>query len=403
VTQIVKEASKLDFYTYLARSTGKERGMQHFQCAWKWVCPSYIKFHIKNNTLKLYCWNWTHSHPFDTELLTSTNIIPLAVQHEVAKMTEMHCTAGNIRLNLDLGISKDALYCLRRTQLRAQKSNEVAFLIQEISHWGNWDTKVNIDLGVFLAMYFVNKRTLNSLAIMENIFMDDTARTNFHDFPVFILLGVDENDINQVVSFGILKDRTFISISKYLEYIKAKISIIPRVFITDRCAIQFSAIQTVFPNTSIIFCRKHLSANISTVLKSPEFLDLFWSTMKHRNPELSLISQLNQIMADATNYSEKQRVFALELFKCQQHWLPSLTEQISRHSSTSRIEGFNAKSKILMDHSPQRLTTIALAIKTLSKISLRNTVSCTEEVLPPELITSEDAHPIGLFAQRILL
>jgi hypothetical protein len=190
-------------------------------------------------------------------------------------MSEQNFSASQIRQNIGTSISKDTLYGIRRNILKKSVDDEYQSFAISIQKWKNWHTSISFDDKSFYYSHFVSIRAISNSIILHTLFMDDTYCANFHSFPLFIILGIDQNNYTQLVAFAILRNSTTSVISKFLTYFRSKLIIYPKAFVVDRNQSQMELISNIFPNSKIIFCSKHLASNIRNIIKNDFLQNLF--------------------------------------------------------------------------------------------------------------------------------
>jgi hypothetical protein len=278
MTKLIKEATFDTICQYKARSTGTDWRQQLYICAFRnsqHDCRSFSTFEISDHQLKFKDANWTHSHPFDPVQLQLRNSITDGFRNRIQELSRMRCSAVQIRTILETSISKYTLYEARRDIIEEMRKDEVAQLFDTIKVWKNWSSSIGHSQNEFHYAWFVHSRVASNQIVLKYLIMDETSCTNTLHLPLFIIVGVDENDFTQIVSFGILENCKISSITQYCQYFKSKISYPPQSFIVDREQGQFASITQIFPDSKIIFCKKHIAANITIVMKDPYLVDLF--------------------------------------------------------------------------------------------------------------------------------
>ena len=131
---------------------------------------------------------------------------------------------------------------------------QFAELMEDIQNFTNWNFKINHseEPGSELqSTYGFNMAIINFPIVFEIVALCDTMCTNSFNFQLFFAVGIDQNNCNQIIGFGLIKSKTIDDIKGFLQFIK-DISIHPiRLFVTDRAPSQFNAINQVFPESSI--------------------------------------------------------------------------------------------------------------------------------------------------------
>jgi hypothetical protein len=122
--------------------------------------------------------------------------------------------------------------------------------------------------------------------------MDDTSCTNQYGFPILVVLGIDEYKVSQLLGFALIRDRTTSTFVPFLRWVKQYLregeanmdsDPTPKAFVVDRHDSQLAAVREVFPRSRIVFCAKHLGANLRQVrgTRSP-VVGAFWDLIHEK-------------------------------------------------------------------------------------------------------------------------
>ena len=216
------------------------------------------------------------------------------------------------------------------------------------------------------------------------------------------MIAEDENGSNQIISVGIIQQRTEENFVHYFTQLK---SFLPKVslFIVDRNQAQINALKTVWPDSNIMFCAVHIQRNLDTVdkTKNKEFLNAFKDMLKKKMAEDTLLQKFRD-RANANN--DKLAHMLEELLKHQECWLPSHTNQFvhRKNYSTNRVEGFFGELKRQTDHQIEFFTQffeiiIRIAEKQFSRSQKVNTIKCD-----PIIINELDYYKLGTLPLQIM-
>ena len=140
--------------------------------------------------------------------------------------------------------------------------NEIEQLNLEAGKWSS-DYKVifHKQEEEFQGLTLINSSIITKPYAHDICVIDDTMYTNRYKFPIILCYCFDENDKAQMIALGILIGKTFDDFVGFLTNISNYINI--RIFICDRLEAQMKAIEHVFKESKIIFCRVHIMRNVS--------------------------------------------------------------------------------------------------------------------------------------------
>jgi hypothetical protein len=106
-----------DFSMFVARSTGSSRSQQLFVGRHP-SCSTRIAFMVSDDVVGFIKTGWTQNHEISAMTCDGPPIPDSDTRAEICHLTSLGCTAGQIRLRLDLNISGEMLHNVRRNQLR---------------------------------------------------------------------------------------------------------------------------------------------------------------------------------------------------------------------------------------------------------------------------------------------
>jgi hypothetical protein len=370
---------------FIPFETGRRRLTQIYKCCCYLThqCPAFISFKYKNNTLALRDENHFHNHLI-TELLrkgkSNSGSIPQATIQKIQEFTELGLSPGAIRLKLRLTLSPKRLYEIRRPILRLMQHIQAFDLQNEVHNWNGWATQINTNNGIFHSFYGVNLQHANQDYSRYINIMDDTAKTNFFQLPLFAIITPDYNEKSRLLAFGILNSRKSTEIKAFLRYLLQFTGTPPKFIIIDRYMSQISAIEEVFNPQSLLYCRLHIATNVRDVIKDREFLELFWKLAHNQCSEEVFLSKLFEIRNQTK--LDKVRSFIDSLMNEIERWLPTQVDPSSKIYVTSRVEGFFGRLKTETNHQLLPLKDLCVLIKVLSEIE-------PDEQLSDKLIINE--------------
>ena len=352
LTKYVTETTREHRCPMSAERTGKTRATQLFRCRFggrasgdtsKTDCPCYVKF--RQNCRGLFTVaeaNWKHNHPVDREFFEAHfSCVTRDEMESVRKQQSLGILPGKIRAAHGILANKDIFYEMRRDSLRQLKSEKMDDFERECVHEDFWRHLWKDQSGRFAAVTFVHKAVASSSYASDFVFLDDTAGTNIYDLPLQVAVVIDAEDRNQVLSFGLLQNKTTESYMRFLADTRELLEKDPRVVVVDRSAAQSAAIRAVFPTSSILYCRVHLRRDLlKHFLPSDDIITGFDTTKDCRTCD-QYLSYLNERLAQLEQGHSHASAVLEFLVNNPESWLPSRLVQIGvMHDwSTNRVEG----------------------------------------------------------------
>jgi hypothetical protein len=245
----------------------------------------------------------------------------------------------------------------------------------------------------------------------ETVIMDNTSWTNCYWLPRLVIPAIEENVISQLVAFAFLRDRTTESFSQLLTWMRDHVAdreigpghLVPGAIVVDRRDGQYATIQDVFPQSRVIFCPKHLPANIQRALGCHSVLyHLYWRMMQGNCSEHQYLAALRFTRKDYREETKQSRMIDF-LEKSVDHHLPSRGRPFSPKQVSTRVEGFFGRCKTLIGHEVLPLLTIAKGIRLFAHAAIDHRVQDIEILRPIEVMSEDDEGEIGSFARGILI
>jgi hypothetical protein len=186
--------------------------------------------------------------------------------------------------------------------------------------------------------------------------MDCTCKTNVHNLPIFLIIGVDENNVSVILAWALLKSESTASFGWVFDQLRTAmgddaINMVNTVA-TDGCASMDSALSQKFPHVNRLRCIWHLLQNLkekcggssSDNKKHIEslFLDCAHAPIKEILAERrsKLIAKCNEINSLALN-EWITKMFEDDNLKT---WAKAYTKHFTTFGATTtqRVESMNA-------------------------------------------------------------
>ena len=270
----------------------------------------------------------------------------------IAKMTRKGYTPAHIRKKLRLTIPAQMFYAIRRpilAQARGECNAQLLAVIEEMTkrwkvvrHFSEDDETNDI-----LALSFISHRFRGVPIALDVIQMDDILCTSIGDHVIINLCVKDENGQCQLVAFGVTSGRTQEDFATFLDDVR-KYHGIPRVIIADRCAQQADAIEQVFPETTIVFCRVHVRRCIEQNIHIPAVLRAFDQLMS----EQIRAAEFEEILVAETEHRDdvtQQRI--RNLIRDLPRYAPEFIKhlRLREQYTTNVVEGFHGNVRGLLE------------------------------------------------------
>jgi hypothetical protein len=248
----------------------------------------------------------------------------------------------------------------------------------------------------FLAMlHAVFPRILLQPFAFDTWINDDTARTNFFDLRLFAVIVVDCNFCSELLGYSFMPNVCEYSFTEFFQFLSTHSSNTPRVIVCDRHAAQIASVRHFYPNAAIIWCQKHLAANIKEHL-GKEFKDDFWKCMKGEMEEQTFLGNLQHKLNEFHEQASHRHITFIEtLLNNQNSWLPSLVYPCSFTHTTQRVEGFCGNVKDSLQGNPDTLSQLFSTLHNHYKNLLLNSLRLSRSCNCQSLFTEGDAKKIG--------
>ena len=324
----------------------------------------------------------THNHPLTPNFVFShRNCIPLEIQDKIREQQEIGVLPGRIRSNLNIIVNKNIFYNIRRPIICKDRTESFNELIHKITQSMNQqvimhENQSNSNLDSLTVVY---DEVRNSVYFNDIVIADDTAATNIYNLPMEVLACFDQENHTQILSFGILQDKTINSFENYFNDVKQIIGNTKiRIFVVDRLSAQIAAIKNVFPDAFIVFCLTHIKRDL----------------IKNFGRDSGIVQGFNYMLEDYSlceEYiwfltTEMKRLYegnikgwkALkDLIEQREHWLPAdlIKHGMYAKFSSSRIENFFGLFKSHYGHNQRGIIKIIDDMNNISRLLLVQSTS----------------------------
>lgn len=143
------------------------------------------------------------------------------------------------------------------------------------------------------------------------LIMDSTCKTNRYCLPLLEVVGVTSTDLTFSVAFVYVEDELEENYIWAMEKLKCLISsdTLPRVIVTERDFALMNAVQRVFPSTTNLLCRWHISkdvlGNCKKFFERKEKWEAFmsaWSVLVYSSNKDEYQRNLNSLGIDYQTY-----------------------------------------------------------------------------------------------------
>jgi hypothetical protein len=238
--------------------------------------------------------------------------------------------------------------------------------------------------------------------------MDDTSCTNHFDLFVFVVIGIDEHGHNQLLGFAFIKNQTSIQFANYLRWLQQMLTnegqrlISPKAIVVDRHEGQFKGIREIFPDTQIIFCVKHLGANIRDTFPKGPMRRQFWRLIKMKiNTDEWTLFLMEFLTRTLTGRQKRMIQWLIDHGK---NYIPNLTFRSTGEQVTSRVEGFFGTLKHRIHHTRQTLEILCKVIMELGLEAVRKRLlPQTETFCDPQILDCRLQAQLGIKSRKLLI
>jgi hypothetical protein len=204
---------------FVSESTGPSRTRQRFRCS-NCDCEAHVSFTIRDNIVRFMEAEFVHNHHLSDVTSKRAPLLTLERREEIQYLTSIGCYAGHIRLQLGLSIPRQTLYNARRIQPRQYRSNQAAALETQIPTYDDYHTRLLRDDNRLAGCYFFQNRFTDTTICTETVIMDDTSCANRYNFPIPVILGIDEHTLSQLVAFALTRNRIIQVFVHFLSCVK---------------------------------------------------------------------------------------------------------------------------------------------------------------------------------------
>jgi hypothetical protein len=389
---------------FAARHTGPSCVVQQFGCTRR-DCPAGITFDRASGRAQVNSHNFHHNHLIRQTTRRGLFSLSNEQREQVRQCVKQNMTSAAIHKSLPFDIDPQVLADAKRDVLTRDREGEVQLLLDAIKHWDDFSYQPLTDEMTkrFGGCYFFHKVLANTTACTDVLAMDDTACTNHFGLPLFVVIGSDEHGRNQVIAFAFLVDRSAERFAHFLNWLAPQLGGVPRAIVVDRHEGQAKAIREVFPTTQLVFCAKHLAANIAQWFgKKAKIVGQFWQLMKCKTTEAKWLEYLTELDSTLVDNTPQKRMVQW-LRNNVQHYSPEFTFQFTSHQVSARVEGFFGTLKTRLEHQTPSLCGLANAVRGLARNLVRKRLQPrTKLICGADILALPDQFRLGRGAAKAL-
>jgi hypothetical protein len=288
---------------------------------------------------------------------------------QIREYVKQGMSSARIHMTMDIDLDPHVLADAKRDVLTKERAHEVDELLQTIKDWDDFTTQPILDTSTNRCggCYFFHKVLAGTTACTGVLVMDDTACTNHFGLPLVVIVGVDEHGRNQVVAFAVLFDRCTERFEDFLKWLSPQLGGVPRAFVVDRHEGQSNAIASVFPESKLVYCAKHLASNISQwFAKKSKIVKRFWALIKCKITRATWLTFLAELDAQLDDNTSQKRMVHWLLDNLE-HYCPDITFVFTSQQVSSRVEGFFGTVKTRLERARVTLAKLACAVRGLAR------------------------------------
>jgi hypothetical protein len=385
--------------------TGVDRQYQEYVCR-EPHCPAYVKYEFAKPQAKLSAACFRHSHDVEMTSHKGANSLRPIERQQIRDMTAEQCTSEHVQRKLGLALDAEVLYDARRPVLVKLTRNQAQKLIEQIKQWDEWEVTVRREDTTFAGCYGFRITFKNTELVRQTLVMDDTACTNYFEFPLVLIVASDEHNKTQLVAWAFIMDRTKFSFADFLRWLKPMIDPnaaspapdsepasepsaepasepsaepapdagppVPLAFAVDRHLGQLAALREVYPRSCIVYCRFHLKMNLkATFGRRSSIVIEFGRLMDCIIDEAKWLADLD---AAARKYRKgsPQWNSVRDLREELDHYSPIRIARYTRFQATTIVEGANSGLKRSLGHQICTLEDVAVALRIIADRFLGN-------------------------------
>lgn len=358
-------------------------------------CGSYFTIHIQSNIISSIKFsNLYHNHPMD-ELFIGSNVTLLtSLQKSGMKdAASKGMPSEIIRQNFARDLLPNQLYNTIRKEKQLCFKDEIPKLFDYVQTLQNeydiiWK---NDNSNKFYSLLVINARIRTCDFSNDIVMIDDTECTNHFQYPFLLFIVFDENNHVQNLAISIITSKEESSFINILESLKKFIPTI-RVFIIDRLKAQLNAIEHVYPNSSVVFCKVHIARNIQSHMgRNSDVIHLFWQFVSEEIPEDVYVQKLTEKIRQTNSMHLKNLLNDLNYYS------PSKLKylRLRGHDTTNAIEGSFGNVKKWTNNKPQPLEKILNLFLTQGRLLMKKHIGLKYKQLDPSLY---EGRKLGQFA-----
>ena len=315
---------------------------------------------------------------------------------------------GWIRSNLDIITGPDIFYNMRRKAIEAKKAESLDDFVTELRSNGYSSVISKSDNGTLVRASVLNCNVSCHIYASDIMIIDDTAGTNIYDMKLEVIIVIDPESKSQLYGFGFLSGQDQDAYQTFFQEIKDISGQSPRVIIVDRSPAQYAAIRSVFPNTYIAFCLRHLGKDLQKYFPPESDIIIgFYDIQRNFNRCNEYMELLRKTLQSSSPEPTGHEIIRW-MIENEENWLPI---NLIRHGvfddwTTNRAEGFFGMFKQRFGFKRFTLRNLAKNLiiqgKTMIVDSLRSIKSTNEKYAGLDCVQIGDIERIGARALAII-
>lgn len=366
-------------------------------------CQSKFKIIIENKIVKdINFIEIKHNHSLDRIYIESKiSLITNEDKKILREAVHKGLSTPSLRKLTNINLLPQQMYNVIRNEKKEYFSNEILNLQNYVKNIQNkFDVFWKFDNdNKFYNLIIINSIIKNCYYANDIVVIDDTMCTNNFDYPFFVFLVFDENNMAQILAISIISGKNEKSFEDILSSLKTFIPTI-RIFIMDRLKSQTNAVKKVYPLSKIVYCRIHIERNIIKNIKiadSKEILNIFKNFIDEKLDRMEYIKRLSSLIHD-NKKSSKHIKKLIDDVDC---YDPKILKSynLKGHFTTNSIEGTFGNIKKQTEHKITPLHAILKAFVNYSENLIKRNINFKHTDINDKIYQYQD---LGEYAIKIL-
>lgn len=256
------------YWYFKCKFGGRTRAHRNDTCK-QYHCPAELICFAQPETrqITISYYNDEHMHETTKEFFDAWMRPSIEICQRITELTEQGRSVSDIRSLIGQPITPNIMYEIRRPILSSLRHTSQLLLEQTINkilkRWVVTRHRAPEDEGGdIVSLTFVARRFIGNPIAVDIVEMDDAMCTTINPETIHIgLTVIDANGKLQLVAFGITNGKEQHNFERFLIDVRESLGAV-RVFVVDRNRAQQNAIESVFPESKLVFCRLHMERNV---------------------------------------------------------------------------------------------------------------------------------------------